>query len=569
MSDDLLAEFVSEATEHLGKAEALLLALCRSEAPDAEGVNACFRSLHTVKGLSGFLDLNRVKALAHGAEQVLDALRAGRLAGTPAVWDQLLGAVGDLAALIAALGPGGEPAGDDAPRLVALERLLAGEPPARIGDLLAAKGVPRAAIEAAAQQPGRLGDNLVASGAASRSQVEQAAAAQGALRADATTRVATARLEHLVELVGELTVAQALVSNDGDVRRGSRLAQGVARQGRILRTLQDLALSLRLVPLRGAFQKLARAVHDTARKVGKDVQFTTRGEDTEIDRALAEALADPLLHMVRNAVDHGIEPAEARIATGKPARGTVTLGAAQAGDDIVITLADDGGGMDPQRLRAKAIAKGLIPADRALSDAECFALIFLPGFSTAAQVTEVSGRGVGMDVVRRQVEAANGQVAIASAVGAGTTFTIRLPLTTAILDALLIAVGGQQVLLPLSAVLAMHRPQEHELTAVLGRGHVAAVRGRHLPVVELGAVLAAPAGPGPGILLVVEQRGEAWCLRADAVLGLRQVVAKPLDTGLTHPPWLSGAAILGDGRVALILNPARLAPQPEAACARS
>ena len=345
MSDDLLAEFIAEAGEHLTRAESLLLALCRSEAPDAEGVNACFRSLHTVKGLSGFLDLNRVKALAHGAEQVLDALRAGRLAGSPAVWDQLLGAVGDLAALVAALGPAGEPPGDDSVRLAALAQLLRDAPPAaRLGDLLAADGVPRAAIEQAAHQPGRLGDNLVASGVATRAQVEGAAAVQAAERSEAaTTRVATARLEQLVELVGELTVAQALVGNDADLRRGSRLAQAVARQGRILRTLQDLALSLRLVPLRGAFQKLARAVHDTARKLGKEVHFVTRGEDTEIDRALAEALADPLLHMVRNAVDHGIEPGERRTAAGKPARGTVTLTAQQAGDDIVITLADDGG----------------------------------------------------------------------------------------------------------------------------------------------------------------------------------------------------------------------------------
>jgi len=341
----------------------------------------------------------------------------------------------------------------------------------------------------------------------------------------------------------------------------SQLAQAVGRQGRILRNLQVLSLSLRMVPLRGTFQKMARVVYDTAKKLGKQVDFTLGGEDTEIDRTLAEAMGDPLMHMVRNGIDHGIEMPDARTAKGKSAAGSLRLEAFQAGDDVVIRLIDDGAGMDAQRLRAKAIEKGLIDPALPMDDQACFQLVFLPGFSTAAQVTDVSGRGVGMDVVRRQVEEANGTVRIDSTVGKGTTFTIRLPMTTAILDAMQLKVGSENLLMPISSIVEMLRPKPGQVQTILDRGQVIQHRDRTLPLVQLGGMLGirdCVTDPAEAILVVIDNHGSDYVIQVDAILGQRQVVIKPFDAGVSHHAGTSGTTILGDGRVALILNPAYL-----------
>lgn len=426
-------------------------------------------------------------------------------------------------------------------------------------------GVPREVIEETAKhlKPNeRIGDKLVESGKVSRQVVDQAVQLQNAARSgDGFSRVATTKLEEMVNMVGELLIAQAMVVHDPELARFANLGAAVQRQSRILRSLQVLSLSLRMVPLRATFQKMARAVHDTARKVGKTIDYQTTGEDTEIDRTLAEAMADPLLHMVRNAVDHGIEATATRTGAGKAAAGTVKLEAFHAGDNVVIQLTDDGAGMDPQRLRKKAIEKGLVPADKAMTDAECFDLVFLPGFSMAAKVTDVSGRGVGMDVVRRQVRNANGAVQIQSVMGKGTVFTIRLPLTTAIMDCMLLRCGNERFLIPVASVVSMLRPAAGQVESLLTHGRVLNVRGRELPVVCLGDFFGIPGHqpePQQSLLLVVENRGRDFALQVDEVLGQRQVVIKPFDRALAHHPGVSGSAILGDGRVALILNPARL-----------
>jgi two-component system, chemotaxis family, sensor kinase CheA len=319
-----------------------------------------------------------------------------------------------------------------------------------------------------------------------------------------------------------------------------------------------------MVPLRGTFQKMARVVYDTAKKLGKQVEFSLGGEDTEIDRTLAETMGDPLMHMVRNGIDHGIEMPDVRVKNGKPATGKLRLEAFQAGDDVVIRLIDDGAGMDAQRLRAKAIEKGLIDPNQPMDEQACYQIIFLPGFSTAAKVTDVSGRGVGMDVVRRQVEEANGTVHIASKVGEGTTFTIRLPMTTAILDAMQVKIGAENLLMPINSIVEMLRPKPGQVQTILGRGQVIQHRGNMLPLVHLGEALGIPGGitdPEQAILVVIENRGNDFVIQADAILGQRQVVIKPFDDGVAHHPATSGTTILGDGRVALILNPTFLVCQ--------
>jgi two-component system chemotaxis sensor kinase CheA len=552
---EMLRDFASECDELIAFAEGVALG---KDSFTADQVNGVFRSFHTIKGMAAYLQQPAIEQVAHAFESRLMPVRDGQAPADQAFIQTVLAGVDQLRTLVATVRSAAPEAGAEGSPLSE-----SGAP--RLGDLLVEQGVDRAVVEAAAAtlKPNeRLGDKLVETGKVSRKQVEQAAQVQAQARAgDGFSRVATGKLEELVNMVGELLIAQAMVVHDPDLPRFPGLSQAVQRQSRILRSLQVLSLSLRMVPLRATFQKMARAVHDTARKLGKHIDFQTAGEETEIDRTLAEAMADPLLHMVRNAVDHGIEPAERRRAAGKGEAGKVRLEAYHAGDDVVIQLTDDGGGMDPQRLRKKAVEKGLIPADRAMTDQECFDLIFLPGFSTAAQVTDVSGRGVGMDVVRRQVRNANGSVRIDSVLGKGSTFTIRLPLTTAIMDTMLLRVGEQRFLIPVASVVSMLRPAAGQVESLLTHGRVLNIRGRELPVITLGAFFSIPdhqADPQQSLLLVVENRGRDFALQVDEVLGQRQVVIKPFDHSLAHHQGVSGSAILGDGRVALILNPARL-----------
>ena len=592
-----LGEFVSEALELLNHAESVVVG---GLPLSAEQVNGIFRAFHTVKGMAAYLSLPAVEQEAHRFEAQIQEVRdhvapadegfiANVLCGVDAMRElvaevkrrvatgaprlpvavQPVQPVPTIQPTVGGAAPASAPVAAAAPpSAVASAQATSAPAPKseRIGDLLTDLGVPRQVIEQAAAglKPGeRIGDRLVANGSATRQQVDKAASAQHQLKSggEVFSRVATAKLEELMNQVGELLIAQAMVQHSPELIANSQLAQGVARQGRILRNLQVLSLSLRMVPLRGTFQKMARVVYDTAKKLGKQVEFSLGGEDTEIDRTLAETMGDPLMHMVRNGIDHGIEMPEARLAAGKPAAGRLRLESFQAGDDVVIRLIDDGAGMDPQRLRAKAIEKGLIDPALAMDEQACFQLVFLPGFSTAAKVTDVSGRGVGMDVVRRQVEEADGTVHIASVLGQGTTFTIRLPMTTAILDAMQLKVGAESLLMPVSSIVEMMRPKVGQVQTILGRGQVIRYRERMLPLVHLGTtfgISSCVVDPEQSTLVVIDNHGDDFVIQVDAILGQRQVVIKPFDEGLVHHPATSGTTILGDGRVALILNPACL-----------
>lgn len=582
-----LSEFFSEATELLNQAEVTVLG---GKSFSADQVNGVFRAFHTVKGMAAYLSLPDVEHGAHRFEAQIQQVRDGSAPADENFSATVLCGVDALRELVAdvkrRLITGIErspspatPAASTTPATTAEALFPASKaPPApapvpaageRIGDLLADLGVPRQVIEqtAAELKPGeRIGEKLVADGAATRQQVDKAVTAQQALKtsADVFSRVATAKLEELMNQVGELLIAQAMVQHNPELPPNSNLAQAVGRQGRILRNLQVLSLSLRMVPLRGTFQKMARVVYDTAKKLGKQVEFTLGGEDTEIDRTLAETMGDPLMHMVRNGIDHGIEMPDVRVKNGKPAIGKLRLEAFQAGDDVVIRLIDDGAGMDPQRLRAKAIEKSLIDPNQPMDEQACYQIIFLPGFSTAAKVTDVSGRGVGMDVVRRQVEEANGTVHIASVLGQGTTFTIRLPMTTAILDAMQLKVGSENLLMPIGSIVEMMRPKPGQVQTIMDSGQVIQHRERMLPLIHLGETLGIPGcimDPEQAILVVIENRGADFVIQVDAIMGQRQVVIKPFDDGVVHHPGTSGTTILGDGRVALILNPSALVHQ--------
>lgn len=545
----LIEDFAAEAREYLEGAEAALLRL-ESAPDDAEAVNDVFRAFHTIKGTSSFLGLAAIAGFAHHAEDMLDRVRGAELAFAGAVPDLALRAVDVLKTLVHAI-----PAA------------LAGGAPALPPDYAAlqeALSHPEAAAEAgpaAEAAPARAADG--ASAGAAEAPAARAAAKVGAgapsVATDPMVKVRTDKLDRLVEMVGELVIAQAILMQDAEVRDAANhhLAQKVRHADKIVRELQDLSLGLRMVPLKGAITKLARVVRDLATRSGKQITFEVSGEETEVDRTLVDLLADPLLHMVRNAVDHGIEPPSERLTVGKPAMGTVRLEAYQAGDRVVVKLHDDGRGLQRERIVAKAVEKGIIASGDGMSDAEVFDLIFAPGFSTAEQVTEVSGRGVGMDVVRRNLAAMRGRTVIASVPGRGSTFTIELPLTLAITDGMIVRVGAERFIVPTARIRRCFRPEADALSTVQGKGEMVQHGGEVLPMLRLHRALRVLGGQEratEGILMVVGDGHDRVAILVDELLGQQQVVAKPLGDAIGRVRGLTGGAILGDGRVGLILD---------------
>jgi two-component system chemotaxis sensor kinase CheA len=320
-------------------------------------------------------------------------------------------------------------------------------------------------------------------------------------------------------------------------------------------------MSMRMVPLKAVFGKMARLARDLGHKGGRQIEFASSGEETEIDRNMVDVLADPLVHMIRNAVDHGVEPPETRAQAGKPPRGRVSLSAYHAGGNVVVELEDDGRGLDREKIANKAIQRGLIDSDKGMSDADVYNLIFEPGFSTADQVTEVSGRGVGMDVVRRGVQSLNGRIEIQSEKGRGTTFVVKLPLTLAVTDGMLIRVGTQRFILPTTSIHMSFRPAASAVVTVLGRGEIVMLRGDPVPIVRLHRVFGIPGAvedPTAALVVIVDDGERRCAILVDELLGQQQVVAKSLSVGAGKVQGVAGGAILGDGKVGLILDPSGL-----------
>lgn len=385
--------------------------------------------------------------------------------------------------------------------------------------------------------------------------------ATGAESGEAKTsiRIGLEKLDTLVDLVAELVIAQAMVIQNPEFKELSNhnLSRDVLVLQRITKELQHNAMSLRMVPIRGAFQKMNRLVRDLAASQGKQIQLIVQGEDTEIDRNIVAELSDPLIHMVRNSCDHGIESPELRTAAGKPAAGTIRLSAFYQGGGIVIRISDDGKGLDTGRIYQKALDRGMVEPGAELSKAEIFELIFAPGFSTAAAVTDLSGRGVGMDVVRGNISKLRGRIEIDSEAGAGTTFTVFLPLTLAIIDGMVVGVGDSRYIIPTLAVRESFRPTPDMISTVFGKGKVIRKRDRLIPLLHLGEYLGVPyrhADAADGIVILVESGTAQRCILVDQLIGKSEVVIKDLGRVFEAQEAMSGAAIMGDGRVALILD---------------
>ena len=388
----------------------------------------------------------------------------------------------------------------------------------------------------------------------------------GATRAEApksetqTLRVATEKVDKLINLVGELVINQSMlaeVANNFTMDKQPRLIEAVAQMDRASRELQERVMAVRMLPIKNAFGRFPRLVRDAAAACGKQIELKTTGEDTELDKTVIEAIADPLTHLVRNSIDHGVELPDERIAAGKPAMGCVTLSAFQEGGSIVVDVTDDGRGLSREKITKKAVERGLISQDSALSDDEIYDLVFAPGFSTAAKVSDLSGRGVGMDIVKRTVETLGGTVSMSTREGAGSTCRIRLPLTMAILEGLSVRVGEEVYIMPLTSIVESIRPKPQDINVITGNTEVVQVRGSVLPVLRLyKAFNTKPrqTDPTQALFVIVQNDRKQVAVLVDELITQSQVVIKSIETNYQKVAGIAGATILGDGRVALILD---------------
>lgn len=372
-----------------------------------------------------------------------------------------------------------------------------------------------------------------------------------------TVRVDRERLDKMINQIGELVIGTSMVEQDWSRFHPDMELAALVQLGKIVRDLQEMSLSLRMVPIAASFQKMTRIVRDLSHRLGKQIHLQTEGEDTELDKTVVDQIGDPLLHMVRNSVDHGIELPEERIAAGKSPEGTICLKAYHRGGNFIIEIQDDGKGLDRDRILRKAIERGLVSENDNLSDEDIYSLIFAAGFSTAEQVTDVSGRGVGMDVVRRNVEALQGSISIRSQKGKGCRMIVRLPLTLAILDGLLVRVANDSYVIPLLSVVESINQKDRDIKAVLSKGEVITLRGEIVPLLRLDRILNLRQShdtTDSNLLVIVEDQGRKYSLAVDELLGQQQVVIKNLEANFQKVPGVAGATILGDGRVALILD---------------
>ena len=608
---ELLNEFIQESQEHLQNIEQGVLVL-EDNPTDAETLDNIFRAFHTFKGGSGFLNLTPIQSLAHELESLLDLARQNKLVLTPPVISLILEGgdtlklfVAEIATRLAAnaLPERGQPVRISAsappivvPILQLLQRIrvcLAGEtsaqedsPPSSLSPR------PRAESASSAETDATHSNSLAAPPVLTHPQESEAprSLSRAGLPVATAVKVDTAKLDSLVDLVGEMVIAQSLVVQNPELcsLQSEQLARDLSHLGRITRDLQRTAMSLRMVPIGPTFQKMNRLVRDLAAKLAKQVELVTEGDDTELDRTIVEEISDPLIHMVRNSVDHGIEMPEFRQQKGKPAQGTICLNAFHQGGNIVIEIKDDGKGLDRDKILAKAIEKGFAKPGETLSNSQIFKMILQPGFSTADKITDVSGRGVGMDVVQRNIEKLRGKLEIQSVPGQGTTLSIHLPLTLAIIDGLVVGVASHRFIVPTLLVRESFRPAAGMISTVQGRGEVINVRGRLCPLLRLSAVLGIPPiasapivvanptiAPVPptaaavpitsgisqyiqGIVLVLEVGDTLRCILVDKLLGKQEVVIKGLGETFRQNSYFAGAAILGDGGVGLILDPQSL-----------
>jgi len=549
-SQDLIGIYIEDARSHLEALDHSLLALER-EGFDPDQVAAVLGPLHTLKGNSGMMGFSRIKDYVHRLEDVFAAINQRRIACAPKVFDGLFAGASALRdAVERACAEKGE-VRDLLPEKAALEALLP----------VAAPAQETTAAPAALARPG---PSRQQEPEARRAPAEQYVSARSSL-----VRVDFAQLDHLLNLVGELIIsrtklhelARAAAGQAGGRDNAAReLLEAVQQVSNASTQLQETVMDLRMLPVRHVFERFPRLVRDLSHQQGKDVELILEGQNTRVDKAIIDEIGEPLVHMIRNAIDHGIETPAERIRRGKTPTGTIMLAAAQESNQIVITIMDDGGGIDADHVRRKAIERGLLKPDQDLSDRDAIQLVFAQGFSTKGAVTELSGRGVGLDVVLKSIERLNGMVEVETVAGVGTKFIIQLPLTLAIISALLVEVGERLFALPLGSVVESIRLDPREVHRINGRDTLR-LRERLIPLQSLAELYGLKAaGAERRRYAVILGRGDKRLgLLVDGLRGQQEVVIKALDPAVSGAAFaIAGATIMGDGRVVLIVDVAAL-----------
>jgi two-component system chemotaxis sensor kinase CheA len=583
--EELLQDFLTEASELLSAVDNKLVAL-EHQPDDRRLLNDIFRGFHTIKGGAGFLNATPLVKLCHLTENLFDKLRNGELALNAAIMDAILDATASVRSMFGYLTQGQMPPEAAPPLIATLEAVLAGQAgsqPAGASQSAAPdwqalyRAVsPEAAHSApAAAAPGE--HRATTPGRRATDQPDGEGTRTGRREADriavsapeTTIRVDTLRLDQVLNLSGEIGLAKNRLTclrtdllqgrTDADTLRA--LDQAVSHLDLLVGDLQNAVMKTRMQPVGRLFQRYPRVVRDLARQLGKEIELEVIGEDTELDKTMIEDLNDPLIHLLRNAVDHGVETPAERAALGKPERSVVRLSAEQIGDNIVLVIGDDGRGMRPEILRRKALEKGVIDSETAanMDEPEALRLIFLPGFSTKEQVSDVSGRGVGMDVVKTKIQKLNGRIEIESVVGQGTQFTIYLPLTLAILPVLVVKVADQPFAVPLSLVREIIPIRPDEVQEVSGRATMI-IRDEVLPVRSLARMIGWPQTRPPAYGVLMQTAVRSFVLAVDGFTGRDDVVIKPLDD--IKPKGVAGATLSGDGSVVLVLDIEQLLAEP-------
>ncbi|PAW85461.1 MAG: histidine kinase [Pedosphaera sp. Tous-C6FEB] len=567
---ELVKDLLIESFEGLDRFDReLLLVEQRQHGPDT--LNSIFRVIHTIKGTAGCLGLHRIERVAHVGENLLALLRDGQLMPSPELTSGLFAFADALRALLRCLEQtSAEGDADHSALLARLEALAVSPAPAPVADVSPAPapappapdnwGLFDDAPPASVPQPT---STAPVKTAVSEAPAPETAAARSSV-ADTAVRVDVAQLDRLMNLVGELVLARNQMIQHITASRNATLLTVSQRLSHITTELQEGVMKTRMQPIGSVWTKFPRVVRDVAHELGKDVRLDMQGKETELDRTLIEAIKDPLTHVIRNAIDHGLEAPEVRTAAGKPAQGQLLLRAFHEGGQVNIEVRDDGAGINLDRVRAKAVEKGLLTAENAakLTERESLELIFLPGLSTAAKLSNISGRGVGMDVVKTNIERVGGSVDVQSQVGTGTALRIKIPLTLAIIPALLVTSGGQRFAIPQVSLLELVRLEPGSGTGTIEsvfNSLVYRLRGQLLPVVCLNRVLGLGADDAPlaersGNLVVLQADGRQFGLVVDEVNDTEEIVVKPLGKQLKHLEAFAGATIMGDGQVALILD---------------
>lgn len=590
---EIYQDFIAEAMEHLGTIELNIINL--EQCPeDKECINNIFRPFHTIKGVSGFLNLQQIHQFSHAMESLLDQARKDKLRITQEIVDFILDAVDLLKQMIIDLKAQVE-SGKFTPRSFDLEPYLSkieqfekegivysevkkteyssdsfsGVTPPPLGEILSSKGIvsEKDVQEALKKQKDgethlRIGEILISENKVEPKEVVNALREQKKITTqmeELAIKVDVKKLDYLVDMVGELVIALSLVQQNPNVAgiKDQKFIQDFSQLKRITNELQRISMSLRMVPIRQTFQKMYRLVRDQSKKSGKKIDLHLFGEETEIDRNMVDSLYEPLVHMIRNSIDHGIETPEKRKALGKGEVGNINLKAYQQGGNIIIEIKDDGQGLDYEKIIKKAKEKGLIKNEAELSENEISSLIFEPGFSTRDQVTDVSGRGVGMDVVKKTIERLKGKIEVFSERGKGTRFVMRIPLTLAIMDGIVVRIGEDRFIIPTEFVKETIKPSREDVFTIHQKGELIRVRDKLLPLLkpqQLIGISSKKENPWETLVLIIEKEGNQNGLMIDDLLGKQEIVIKNMGEKLKDVKGIAGATIMGDGRVGLILD---------------